>query len=406
MSEIKLVTKQGLALDQEAAFNRGEKYKVSNPVNLKDTNIGLKNGVISNSDSSVVDGAKNLVSGSIVLSGKYNSGYEVPLDDTGMCFMDKLDDMNSKGIDLKSSNTLSENWDDYMTATRLDITMRKEAKPTVRQSIYKVITNPNFTKNVSVSELNPYGVVFTGNNGNGQSVKQAENRGGQEDIIKQNIYAAGYTHTLLADLFDGGYDAARLNDGVAVGYSAIRDDLAIAPIVAGTYTGAKATAASTSGTARQELLYNTMSNGVDDLAKRKDPITGKSLGYGDMVVLASEYDAAHIQFVLKGGLPSVNEKKYPGIPSIDTVVGYDGEVITLENETFTYAGITSGAVYLIKRSRYLQIAEKLGLTVETDANPSVANLAREQKAYYFVEALYNAKGILNNIQKVTLSSWA
>jgi len=46
------------------------------------------------------------------------------------------------------------------------------------------------------------------------------------------------------------------------------------------------------------------------------------------------------------------------------------------------------------------------LTVETDANPSVANLAREQKAYYFVEALYNAKGILNNIQKVTLSSWA
>jgi len=404
MRDIKLVTKTELRLEQEAAYSRGEKVLVKDPVQLRNSSVIARGSeFLSERDAKNIDSSKSLFNDSIKLSGNHVSGYDVPLFRDGTMSWNDL--VRSGTIDLKSTNNLNENWNDYMDATRLDITIRKQAKPTVRQAIYGISTNPNFTKDVRPTELNPYGIVFTENNGTGQSVKQGENRGGSDTTIPMKIYAAGFSHTLLAELFDGAYDQERLNDGVATGYGAKLDDIAIAPIVAGNYAGANKTLASTDGDNRQEKLYNTLSNAIDDLAKRVDPITKRNIGMGDMVILASEYDAAHIQFVAQGGLPSDRNRKYPGLPSITSVIGYDGEVIDLENETYTYSGITSGAVYLIKRCRYLQIAQKLGLTVETDMNPNVANMTREQKAYYFVEGIYNSVGILNYIQKVTLPTW-
>jgi hypothetical protein len=404
MRDIKLITKAELRLSKEASFNRGEKLKVVNPVQLRNSTISSRGvSTLSKAEESNINSSVSLSNDSILLSGAYASGYEAPIFENGtMSWNDKIRDGK---VDLKSTNNLNENWTDYMDATRLDLTIRKEAKPTVRESIYDVVVNPAFTKDVRPTELNPYGVAFTENNGTGESVKQGENRSGQDTTVPMKIYSAGFTWTLLAELFDGSYNQGLLNDGVAVGYSAKQDDNAIAPILAASYSGAQLTAASTDGSNRQEKLYNTLSNAVDDLAKRKDPVTKRNLSNGDMVVLASEYDAAHIEFVLQGGLPSTNERKHPGIPSITTVVGYDGEIITLENETITYPGVTDGTVYLIKRSRYLKIAQKLGLTVETDQNPDVATLAREQRAYYFVEALYNSVGIASFIQKVTLPTW-
>jgi hypothetical protein len=66
-------------------------------------------------------------------------------------------------------------------------------------------------------------------------VRQGETRGGQSDDVQMTVYAAGFTHDLAAELF-GSLDPERLNDAVLEGYNAKRDDLALAPILAGSYS--------------------------------------------------------------------------------------------------------------------------------------------------------------------------
>jgi hypothetical protein len=209
---------------------------------------------------------------------------------------------------------------------------------------------------------------------------------------------------LLAELFDESMDMGRLSEAVATGYNGKRDDIAIDPITAYAYGSAgtaKHTAAATlSGANRQELLYLTLENAIDDLASRTDPVTGRKISATDLVVLASEYDARHISRVAQG-LPSVNERSYPALSEISRVIGYDGETINLRDRTVTYDGITSGTAYIVKRNRYMVIPVKRNLQVEVDPMPDVRTLARQERAYWFAEGVYHGgdDGIGSFVQK-------
>ena len=44
--------------------------------------------------------------------------------------------------------------------------------------------------------------------------------------------------------------------------------------------------------------------------------------------------------------------------------------------------------------------------MEIDKTPDVRTLAREQRAWYFVEAIYNSVGIDSFVQKITLPTWS
>jgi len=218
------------------------------------------------------------------------------------------------------------------------------------------------------------------------------------------IYAAGFVWTLLAALFDNTYDLSRLSEGVALGYSAKKDDLAIKPIIDATYTGAAQTPASTEGAGRQEKLMNTLMDAIDDLGERTDPITKRKIQAEGLVALCSSKDARHIAHVMSG-LGNSTPEKYSPLNQITKVIGYDGEVIDMPEKTVTYGGVTSGTIYLIKPNRYFKIPIKRGLTMEIDQKPDVNTLAREQRAWYFVEGMYNSIGIENFVQEVTLPTW-
>ena len=53
----------------------------------------------------------------------------------------------------------------------------------------------------------------------------------------------------------------------------------------------------------------------------------------------------------------------------------------------------------------MDIIVKRGLTTEIDTQPDVKTLAQEERAYYFAEGLYNAEGLANFVQKITLPTW-
>ncbi len=398
-----LVTRKLLEEQYNQKMLNGEKVAVRNPVDVVDTSFGTNiprsGSIITDSDMIRLNSLQSVSRNQpIVLSGKYRSGLEYVFKNRG-----SIIDRIRKGT-FAAGNTLNDNWSDLFDAIRLDLTIKKEAKQTVRQFIYNEIQMPNATKDVRPTELFPYGVVFEENNGEGESVNQGANLGGQYDTVPMKIYAAGFVWTLLAALFDNTYDLERLSEGVALGYSAKKDDLAIAPIIGGTYAGAKATAASTVGTLRQELLMNTLMDAIDDISDRTDPVTKRKIIGEGLVMLCHPEDARHIAHVMSG-LGNSTPEKYSPLSQISNIIGYDGEVIDMPNEVITYTGCTKKTAFLIKKNRYFSIPIKRGLTMEIDQTPDVNTLAREQRAWYFSEAMYNTIGIDSFVQKVTLPAW-
>jgi hypothetical protein len=342
-------------------------------------------------------------------TGKYGTGFDVPVqwaDGSTMSARERI--ISGKLAPQMSTNTLPVDWQNLWDAIRIDVSVRKAARGTVRQLIYNITNNPNFSRTVNVSSINPYGVVFEEHTGHGDAVLQGESMGGEYDSFQINIYAAGFTWDLVAELFDNTMDPTRISDAVMVGEDAKKDDLAISPILDYSYSGVQQTAASTVGTLRQELLYNTLVDGLDDLGNRTHPVTGRKLGVTDVVILASSFDARHIAQVASG-LPSVNERSYPALSEISNVIAYDDEIIKLRDRTVTYSGVTSGTAYMIIPARaisgnYLEIGVKRDTVMEVDTTPDLRNLSREQRAWWFAEGIWY-DGLAYFVQEITLPTW-
>jgi len=402
-----IVSRESLAAQFQADRLAGKAMNVMDPVELVATGFGgkaPKSGSILDSNSLGIIDSRKAVSRDLdlILKGSAKSGFDIKQFKGNKSIMQMI----KKGEFAGTANSLNDNWTNLMDALRFDLTLKKEARPTVRQFLYNVADMPDATKDVRPTELFPYGIVFEENNGEGQAVRAGGNLGGQHDTIAMKIYAAMFTWTLLARLFDGSNDIRRLNDGVALGYSAKQDDLAISPILADVYSTVgttKWTAASTQGDNRQEYLWNTIYNAINALCARKDPVTKRLITAQDLVLLCSSQDAR--AFELINGLPSDRNRNYPNIPGLSGIVAYDGEVINMPNETITYAGCTTGIGYIVKKNRYMTIIKKTGLVTEIDETPNVSNLSQKEQAWYFSEGIYNSVGINNFVQKVTLP-WA
>lgn len=323
-----------------------------------------------------------------------------------------------KSAQASTGNTLIPDWALLWDAVRLDITMRKNALPTIRQLFYNVINRPDADKSNKLNDIFQYSVVFEKNNGTGQPVRQGDKGGGRVGNLDIEIYAAGFMWDLVCKLFDKTLDMTQLSDAVAVGYNAIRDNMAIKPIIDTDY-GTVGTAMSdgkvhwtnkdsTSGLDRQELLYRTINNAFDDLAKREHPqMKGRKINPNGALLLMSGNDARHARLVASG-LPSTNQKYLPAITSLGGIVEYDGEVIPTRDGDVTYAGVADGYAYLCvpagAQNKMMNIMVKQGLTVEVDMQPDVKTLAQEEYAYWFAEGI-DTEGTKYFVQKITLPAW-
>jgi len=358
--------------------------------------------------------ARNILPSSIdpvfQATGKYGGGFHVPMkwagDDVEMSVYERI---LSRKFQM-SANTLPEDWTNLWDAIRIDVSIRKAGLPVIRQFIYNVTTNPNFTRQLNPTEITPIGIVFEENTGQGQAVNQGETTGGGFDTFTILIYAAGFTWDLLGELFDLTITPERIADAVSVGENALKDNIAIAPILAFGYSGTQQTAANAlSGANRQELLYLTLEDGLDDLGDRNHPLTDRPLDVMDVVILAHPFDARHIARVASG-LPSTNERVYSAISEITRVIAYDDEIIRQRSKVTTYSGVTKGTAYMIipasaaPANAYMEIAVKRDLVIEIDTQPDVATLTREQRAYWFAEGIWT-EGIQYFIQELTLPSW-
>jgi hypothetical protein len=357
--------------------------------------------------------------GNMKNTGQYSSGFDVPMPGLGgksvrMAVhdgdLDKLRDIvMGRGIDPSmDGSSLIEAWQSLWDAQRIDLTIRKTSKATIREMIYNVADNPNADQTTNINEFFPHFFEFIENNGTGQAVDLGELRGGQVDTMQQVIYAAGLTWDLTKELFDRTLNMERINDGIATAEAGKKDDLAIKPITTANYTGKTTVANTTSGATREELLHKTIQDGMDGIGLRRDPITQRRLSTNNAIILTDPLWAPRIQQVLGGtanmpAAPGIG--RYPAIPGIRRVIGYEGERLTGNTKSVTYTDIPANTAYIIIPNRRMLIGVKRNLQLEVNMNPNPLTLAREERAWWFCEGIYN-DGITYFIQKVNMSSWA
>lgn len=412
MSDIKLITKSSREKEYEKRMKDGISLPSTEMCNVVSGTLMGRSGKIKDEEifkacmAAQTVGRENIMVGDAVK--KYGSPWDVPR----FCHKTKtkmsVREMIKKDV-FMSSNSLIPDWQSLWDALRIDISIRKAAMSTVRESFYNIIDMPNSDKVFKSIEFFPYGVVFEENNGEGQAVPQGETMAGQYETIEHFIYAAGFTWTLLAELFDKSIDPTKISDAVMLGYNAKRDDLSLSAIIDYSYSGDQQTPADTVATERQELLYNTLENAIDKFGQRTDPVTGRKIDATDLAVLASPLDARHIARVAQGftgpAKGGQNEpKNLSAISEITSVVAYDGESIPLRAKTITYSGVTDGTFYLVKKNRYMNVGIKRNLQLEVDQRPDVDTFAREKRSWYFVEG-QQTTGIASFVQEVTAPTW-
>jgi hypothetical protein len=357
--------------------------------------------------------------GNLKNSGQYSSGFDVPMPGLGgksvrMAIEDgDLNDLHGivtgRGINpAMDGASLIEAWQSLWDAQRIDLTIRKTSKATVREMFYTVADNPNADQTTNINELFPHFFEFVENNGTGQAVDLGELRAGQVDTMQQVIYAAGLTWDLTKELFDRTLNMERINDGIATAEAGKKDDLAIKPITTANYTGKTTVANTTSGATREELLHKTIQDAMDAIGQRRDPITQRRLSTNGVTILTDPLWAPRIQQVIGGtenipAAPGIG--RYPAIPGIRRIIGYEGERLVGNTKTVTYTDIPANTAYVIVPNRRMLIGVKRNLQLEVNMNPNPLTLAREQRAWWFCEGIYN-DGITYFIQKVNMSSWA
>lgn len=333
---------------------------------------------------------------------------------SGKAVMMSVTEMISKGLfnDPKmSANTLPADWQSLWDATRIEISIQRAAIDPIRGFIYSMQDNPGASKVANITELFEPDAIFEEINGEGQSVNQMETRGGQTDTVEHFLYAVGFTRTLIDELYNNIYNPEKISRGVARGYNAKQDDLSISPILNFSFAGVPGsqTPADTTGSQRQEKLYNTLENAIDHLGRRFDPVTEDNIVASDLILLSESEDARHEQRVVNG-LTDTNvggqdtPKILPSIPQITNIVAYNNTTLKGRVKDVTYQGVTRGKSYLIKRNRYMFVSKKRGLTLEADMTPDVATLAREKRSWYFGEGQYT-EGIQYFIQEITLPAY-
>lgn len=306
--------------------------------------------------------------------------------------------------------SLIPSWRSLWDADRIDLTVRKAARATIRELIYNVIDKPDADKTETLRELYDYAGEFKEVSGTGDAVNMMEPMGGETDTVNQKIYALGFTYDLTKNLFDRTLDMSRVNSAIAIAESGLKDDLALSPIFSYSYgnsgpNGDQTTPANTSGATPEDKLYLTIEAGLDGLRARRDPVTSRRIDPSNCVILADPIWARRIARVAQGFMNvSQNVKNRPALDEIGRVVGYEGERIVGLSFSKTYTDVPTGKAYIIVPNRRMVIPVKRTIQKNVDMNPSVLRLAQEETAWWFAEGIYYG-GVGYFIQELTLPSW-
>lgn len=309
---------------------------------------------------------------------------------------DQIEMITSKVRKVGMAAMLPDDLNSLIDLVRIDITRRIMSQADYTGIVGAERINPGFTKSVRLDEFLMPGAAFSPIKGNNDTVKLLEHKTGATGTVDIDLFAVGDKISLAKELFDNLYRAADVNEAVARGYVAKRNDLSVlgqmvAKTAATGWNASQQVAADgTSGATKMELLYNTLVTALNTLYGLNDPQTGKKISTPSIYLAipkGTEFAFGRVMMGLQNGGKVGN---YPALTQIAGIIPYEGDVIYMGEEKYTYPGVASGKAYLFVPGVANWTLVKRGLVME-QGQGSVLELSRQERAWYFAQGKYDTE---------------
>ena len=294
---------------------------------------------------------------------------------------------------------------DLIDLMRLDITRRRIEEVDFTNRISTEIVNPAFSRSVRLDEFLPYAGAFTEIQGRGESVQLIQQKTGETGTEVMHIYGLGHERSLEDELYNTNiYSLQKVLQAVMRAHTGARNQLCLGPMIQYSIDGGWALpqrVAASTDTSYELALYHTIHNGLRKLYALLDPQTGLEINAPRIaLVVGSNVITWDLNRVVNGNLSlsrdgiSVSSTVTNVSPlPIDEIWKYRGDTITVGPERYLYPGVPSNKAYLVviadgQGGNGNYTLTKRGLTQEVGRG-DVLTLAREKRAWYFVQGGYN-----------------
>ena len=274
----------------------------------------------------------------------------------------------------------------------LDVNEGREDIPLLYLAIYSALKSDTLPKNVDTNVISEAQAVFL-RRFEGEEVKFGTLTKGTPGVVPIENWSSGFEWTREMQKWNEEYRLELYNQAFGRAYNALLNHLHLSPILTFAYAAANRTAAdATAGATLLDRTRTTLVNALRDSSKAKRK---------GSVLLASSQDEYQITDALARRRDVVGNE-LPGI-TIDTIIFYDGETLSVGEKDFAYAGVAAKRAYLIrpKRQFYELVATEGGqdLIVET-GNPDVSRGILDQVVAHTYRGVYAA--VPGNVQEITL----
>jgi len=285
---------------------------------------------------------------------------------------------------------------DLVDMMRLDITRRRIQEQDFTSVFAQEQTNPAFSRSVRLDEFIPFAGAFKEMIGSGDQVPMIQQKTGETGSVSMHVFGLGHERSLEDELYNTSiFTLEKVNEAVVRAHTGLRNDRMIGVLPALT-AGAGFAASQRVGAVTEATydlsMYSTLRHGLRRLMGLLDPQTGQQIASPKIVLaVGNNVTLWDIQRIVNGQLNRVtNEVSNLESLPIDEIWLYKGDTLYVGPKKITYNGIADGHAYLFvpgPSGAPVYALNKRGLTQEVGRG-DVLQLAREKRAWYFVQTEY------------------
>ena len=284
---------------------------------------------------------------------------------------------------------------DLLEKVRIDIDVGLADVPLLYQPLYERIDGPFPGGSVQIGGdvLFDANVVFLQKLEGEEVVFGTLARAGAPSFVPISTYAAGFEWTEDMMEFDRSYEVGMNARAFGRAYNYLLNHIHLSPIIAATYTGGNAIAATTGN---GSLVANT-------LVQFQNAYRTAALAVPQRVptvILANEADRFQIEDALLTPVLDSTGNELRRVP-VDTIIYYNGATVTNGVNSFTYPGVTQGTCYFIAPK--MRMKELVHHDLRVDVGPAdISRLIEGQQVGRARRGLYT--DLNNSVEKITLAT--
>lgn len=300
---------------------------------------------------------------------------------------------------LDRKTNISEFPDDYYSLIdmmRIDITRRRIQEQDYTSLLTSEQMNAAFSRSVRLDEFIPFAGAFKEMAATGDTVPMIQQKTGETGSVNMHVFGLGHERSLEDELYNTSiFTLEKVNAAVVRAHTGLRNDRSIGlfpALTAGTGFAASQRVGAVAEATYDLSMYMTLRHGLRRLMGLNDPQTGQQIATPKIVLaVGNNVTLWDIQRIVAGQLNrATNEVSNLESLPIDEIWLYKGDTLYVGPKKITYNGIADGYAYLFvpgPAGAPAYTLTKRGLTQEVGRG-DVLQLAREKRAWYFVQTEY------------------